>query len=70
MVSDFVMPGFDEQTKNQIIAAKEKKTKFHSLVIGQSGDKNTIEEFDSNWAYNSNNRDCVLQLVRDVSAIK
>jgi uncharacterized protein with von Willebrand factor type A (vWA) domain len=69
MVSDFVMPGFDEQTKNQIIAAKEKKTKFHSLVIDQSGNKNTIEEFDSNWAYNSKNSDCVLQLVKDIHGI-
>jgi uncharacterized protein with von Willebrand factor type A (vWA) domain len=69
MVSDFVMSGFDEQTKNQIIAAKEKKTKFHSLVIGQSGNKNTIEEFDSNWVYNSNNSGCVLQLVKDINGI-
>jgi len=67
MVSDFVMSGFDEQTTNQINAAKENKTKFHSLVIGDSGNKNTIEEFDSNWVYNTNNRDCVLQLVKDIN---
>jgi uncharacterized protein with von Willebrand factor type A (vWA) domain len=69
MVSDFVMPSFNEQTKNQIITAKENRTKFHSLVIGESGNKNTIEEFDSNWMYNTNNRDCVLQLVRDITGI-
>ncbi len=68
MVSDFVMSGFDEQTKNQINAAKEKETKFHSLVIGDSGNKNTIEEFDSNWAYNTNSGD-VLQLVKDINGI-
>jgi len=66
MVSDFVMPGFDEQTKNQINDAKENKTKFHSLVIGDSGNKNTIEEFDSNWAYNTDSGN-VLQLVRDIN---
>jgi uncharacterized protein with von Willebrand factor type A (vWA) domain len=66
MVSDFVMPGFDEQSKSQIIAARENKTEFHSLVIGGSGNKNAIEEFDSNWVYNANNRDCVLQLVRNI----
>jgi len=66
MVSDFVMSGFDEQTKNQINAAKEKETKFHSLVIGDSGNKNTIEEFDSNWAYNTNSGN-VLQLVSDIN---
>jgi len=48
MVSDFVMSGFEWQTKAQIIAARENKTKFHSLVIGDSGNKNAIEEFDSN----------------------
>jgi len=69
MVSDFVMSGFDEQTKEKIITAKENGTKFHSLVIGNSGNKNTIEEFDSNWVYNSNNSDCVLQLVRDINGI-
>jgi uncharacterized protein with von Willebrand factor type A (vWA) domain len=69
MVSDFVMSGFDEQIKNQITAAKENKTKFHSLVIGDSGNKNTIQEFDSNWAYNSNNSGCVLQLVKDINGI-
>jgi len=66
MVSDFVMPGFDEQTRNQINVAKGNKTKFHSLVIGDSGNKNTIEEFDSNWMYNTNS-DNVLQLVRDIN---
>jgi uncharacterized protein with von Willebrand factor type A (vWA) domain len=69
MVSDFVMSGFDEQTKNQIIAAKENKTKFHSLVIGNSENKNTIKEFDSNWIYNSNNSGRVLQLVKDINGI-
>jgi uncharacterized protein with von Willebrand factor type A (vWA) domain len=67
LVSDFVMSGFDEQTTNQINTAKEEKTKFHSLVIGDSGNKNTINEFETNWAYNTNNKDCVLQLVRDVN---
>jgi uncharacterized protein with von Willebrand factor type A (vWA) domain len=66
MVSDFVMSSFDKQIKKQIVAAKEKKTKFHSLVIDDSGNKSTIDEFDTNWAYNKNNSDCVLQLVRDI----
>jgi uncharacterized protein with von Willebrand factor type A (vWA) domain len=69
MVSDFVMPGFDEQTRNQINTARENKTKFHSLVIGESGNKNTIEEFDSNWVYDTENYDCLLQLTRNVNEI-
>jgi hypothetical protein len=37
-----------------------------SLVIDNNGNKSTINEFDTNWAYNTNNPDCVLQLVRDI----
>ena len=66
MVSDFVMSGFDEQTKNKILAAKENKTKFHSLVIGDSGNKNAIEEFDSNWAYTPNSKESILTLVKNI----
>ncbi|MCL2185847.1 MAG: VWA domain-containing protein [Treponema sp.] len=69
MVSDCVMPDFDEQTKKQIIAAKENKTKFHSLEIGNSGNKKITENFDNNWVYDSNNKDCVLQLIRDINGI-
>jgi uncharacterized protein with von Willebrand factor type A (vWA) domain len=69
MVSDFVMPPFDENTKNKIIFAKENKTKFHSLVVGECSNKNAVEEFDSNWVYNTNNQGCLLQLVRDVNVI-
>jgi len=69
MVSDFVMSGFDAQTVNQINAAKENKTRFHSLVIGDSGNKNTINEFDSNWVYNTNNSERVIQLVKDINGI-
>ena len=66
MVSDFVMPGFDEQTKNKILAAKENKTKFHSLLIGSSGNKNTIKEFDNNWVYNIDNQGSVLTLIKNI----
>jgi uncharacterized protein with von Willebrand factor type A (vWA) domain len=69
MVSDFIMSGFDEETKGKIKTAKENKTKFHSLVIGESGNKNTIEEFDSNWMYNFNDKGSVLQLVKDIHSV-
>jgi uncharacterized protein with von Willebrand factor type A (vWA) domain len=69
MVSDFVMAGFDEEIKKQIGSAKENKTKFHSLVIGESGNKNVIEEFDNNWVYDANKQDRLLQLVKDVNGI-
>jgi len=71
IVSDFEVDDFDdEKTINQIKIAKENKTKFHSLKIGNSRIKKTIEEkFNSNWVYDSNNSGCVLQLVKDINGI-
>jgi uncharacterized protein with von Willebrand factor type A (vWA) domain len=67
MISDFIMPGIDEKIQNKINAAKENKTKFHSLVIGNSGNKNTLECFDSNWVYNTDDKSSILQLVKDIN---
>ncbi|MHA1268944.1 MAG: VWA domain-containing protein [Candidatus Helarchaeota archaeon] len=51
MISDFIMGQIDEQTQLDISNAKEKKTKFHSLVISQSGNPSVIELFDNCWFY-------------------
>jgi uncharacterized protein with von Willebrand factor type A (vWA) domain len=67
MISDFVMSGFDENTKMQIRVAKEKKTKFHSLVIGNSQNQGVIEDFDNNWFYDTNNRNSMITLVKNLS---
>ena len=66
MVSDFVMSGFDASTQAKIHSAKENKTKFHSLVIGSSGNRQAIEEFDSNWVYNPNDPVRVITLVKNI----
>jgi len=66
MVSDFVMGEIDEQVRKKIHSAKEKKTKFHSLVIGHSGNQQAIDEFDSNWLYNSDDPKRVITLVRNI----
>ena len=66
VVSDFVMPSFDERTHQQISQAKENKTKFHSLVIGTSQNKNVIKDFDNNWLYNLNSKENVLSLVKNL----
>jgi len=66
MVSDFVMSGLDAETQEKIRLAKENKTKFHSLVIGDSGNQQTIEEFDNNWVYNSNDPKRVITLVKNI----
>ena len=69
MVSDFIMSDFDKRVKNQIIAAREKKNKFHSLDIGDSGNKDVLKEFDNNWVYDPDNHDYVLKLVKDINGI-
>jgi len=66
MVSDFVMSGFDGETQQKILSAKENKTKFHSLVIGNSGNRQTIAEFDNNWVYNSNDSNRAITLVKNI----
>jgi uncharacterized protein with von Willebrand factor type A (vWA) domain len=69
MVSDFVMPPPDGETRRRLRAARENHTRFHSLVIGTSGNKNAIADFDNNWIYNIDNPGNVLSLVKDLSAI-
>jgi len=66
MVSDFVMPGFDADTQKKIAKAKENKTKFHSLVIGRSQNRQIIKEFDNNWVYDADNPNRVLSLIKDL----
>ncbi|OAV69574.1 VWA domain protein interacting with AAA ATPase [Bacteroidales bacterium Barb6] len=70
MVSDFVMPAFDEQTQSQIKTAKENKTKFHNLVIGSSGNTAAMKEFDNNWFYDINKPDSLLTLVKNIRGIQ
>jgi uncharacterized protein with von Willebrand factor type A (vWA) domain len=66
LVSDFVMPPFDKETHDHIQLAKENKTKFHSLVIGNSQNSATIKDFDNNWIYDLKNPKSVLTLVENM----
>lgn len=66
MISDFIMAVFDAKTTQQIALAKENKTKFHSLVIGQSHNRQVVNSFDHNWTYNPNNPQALLQLVKNL----
>jgi len=69
MVSDFVMPAFDKTIQDQIKSAKDNKTKFHSLVIGNSQNPATIMDFDSNWFYDLNNPNSVLTLIKNINEL-
>ena len=66
MVSDFVMPAFDKTTQDNLKAAKDNKTKFHSLVIGDSKNPATIKDFNNNWYYDLNNQGSILTLVKNI----
>ncbi|MDR1985984.1 MAG: VWA domain-containing protein [Treponema sp.] len=69
VVSDFVMPTFDDQTQRQIKAAQDNKTKFHSLVIGNSGNKSAMQEFDNNWVYDVSDPQIVLKLIQNIHVL-
>ena len=69
MVSDFVMSAFDKTTQDQVKSAKDNKTKFHSLVIGNSQNPATIKDFDSNWFYDLNNPNSVLTLIKNINEL-
>lgn len=69
MISDFVMPSFDKETQEKISSAKEKKTKFHSLVIGTSENQNAIAEFDNNWFYHPDRQESIMTLAKNISEL-
>jgi uncharacterized protein with von Willebrand factor type A (vWA) domain len=69
VVSDFVMSGFDEQMQGQIKTAKDNKTKFHSLLIGNSGNQTAIREFDNNWVYDVSDSKCALKLAQNLHVL-
>jgi uncharacterized protein with von Willebrand factor type A (vWA) domain len=69
MVSDFVMPAFDDTTQKLIAIAKTNKTKFHSLVIGTSQNKGVIKDFDNNWLYDVNSPTGILDLVKNINSL-
>ena len=66
-VSDFIMSDIDDEINNQINEAKMNKTKFHSLEIGNSGNREIIEKFDYNWVYDSHDPFSVL--VRNIKNV-
>ena len=66
MVSDFIMPILGESVTKQISQAKDNKTRFHSLVIGNSSNPATIKDFDNNWIYDPAHPDSMLTLVKNM----
>lgn len=69
MVSDFVMPQFPEKITRDIAKAKERGTKFHSLVVGQGYNQVDLNAFDSNWFYDSHSAGSTLRLVQELDKL-
>lgn len=70
MISDFVMGNLSTNLKNKIEAEQQKGTDFYSLVIGDSGNSNTIDCFNYNWAYDLNDRNAARHLIEQLDSVK
>ena len=69
MVSDFVMSQFPEEIAWGIAKAKERGTKFHSLVVGQGYNQADLNTFDSNWFYDPHSAGSTLRLVQELDKL-
>ncbi len=70
MISDFVMADLPNDLIDAIEVEKEKNTDFYSLVIGTSGNQGTINSFNHNWSYNTNDIHASRHLVEQLHSIK
>ena len=70
MISDFVMANLPRNLIDAIEVEKEKNTDFYSLVIGTSGKQDTIDYFNHNWSYNTNDIHASRHLVEQLHSIK
>ena len=70
MVSDFVIPQFPEEIAWGIAKAKERGTKFHSLVVGQGYNQVDLNAFDSNWFYDPHSAGSTLRLVQELDKLR
>lgn len=66
LVSDFVMDGLSQQLVDAIKEQQGNGTRFFSLVIGESGNTETISCFDENWCYDPSARGSMAHLVRQL----
>ena len=70
MISDFVMDNLSDDLVTAIEQEQEKNTGFYSLVIGASGNKNTIACFNHNWLYDTNEARASRHLVEQLHELK
>ena len=70
MISDFVMGNLSTDLVTAIETEKAKNTGFYSLVIGASGNNNTITCFNHNWSYDTNEVRASRHLVEQLHELK
>lgn len=70
MISDFVMGTLPGNLVKSIEAEKENGTNFYSLVIGSSGNQETIKCFNRNWLYNTSDPHAQRHLVEQLHELK
>jgi uncharacterized protein with von Willebrand factor type A (vWA) domain len=69
VVTDGDMGAFSNKLVSEIEAQKEKKSKFYILEIGNSANPEVVKVFDEHWYYDSNARDSMKHLVRNIAKI-
>lgn len=70
LISDFVMGSLPDEVANAIEAEKEKNTVFHSLLIGSSGNKVAVQNFNHNWMYNTNDAHAARHLAEQLHELR
>lgn len=70
LISDFVMGSLPDEVANAIEAEKEKNTVFHSLLIGSSGNKVAVQNFNHNWMYNTNDAHAARHLAEQLHKLR
>ena len=70
MISDFVMGNLSTDLVTAIEQEKAKNTGFYSLVIGVSGNNNTIACFNHNWLYDTSDARTFRHLVEQLHELK
>lgn len=70
MISDFVMGTLPDVLVESIEAEKKKNTEFYSLVIGSSGNQESIACFNHNWIYDTSDANASRHLAEQLHEIR
>ncbi len=66
MISDFIMGNIPQEIIKRIEMQKEKKTKFHSIVISSNANPHVINLFDTEWLINPENYNNIYFTVKKI----